>query len=174
MWLGLKNFSSELPSCSNEQDRSLYSQKDIPILVQTRVQTLGREYLSKVNNSRMEKGFTLEIMPVRNAAVNVLWEKRSSIWYYSIQGLCFASCIAVVNSGVVRHMISFDTFETYFDPSSSTKGVRRQEIWWRVAGSYPVSGLIHVSELSWDPVRNPRDLLEQGQMVRVKVIQVDL
>jgi ribosomal protein S1 len=43
-----------------------------------------------------------------------------------------------------------------------------------VAGSYPVSGLIHVSELSWDPVRNPRDLLEEGQMVRVKVIQVDL
>ncbi|KAH9554567.1 hypothetical protein CY35_08G070100 [Sphagnum magellanicum] len=41
-------------------------------------------------------------------------------------------------------------------------------------GSYPVSGLIHVSELSWDPVRNPRDLLEEGQMVRVKVIQVDL
>ncbi len=43
-----------------------------------------------------------------------------------------------------------------------------------MAGSYPVSGLIHVSELSWDPVRNPWDLLEEGQMVRVKVIQVDL
>lgn len=42
-----------------------------------------------------------------------------------------------------------------------------------VAGTSPVSGLVHISELSWDPVRNPRDLLEEGQNVRVKVLQVD-
>ncbi|KAG0613250.1 hypothetical protein M758_6G087900 [Ceratodon purpureus] len=40
-------------------------------------------------------------------------------------------------------------------------------------GKSPVSGLVHISELSWDPVRNPRDLLEEGQSVRVKVLQVD-
>jgi len=40
-------------------------------------------------------------------------------------------------------------------------------------GTSPVSGLVHISELSWDPVRNPRDLLEEGRTVRVKVIQVD-
>jgi predicted RNA-binding protein with RPS1 domain len=40
-------------------------------------------------------------------------------------------------------------------------------------GTSSVSGLVHISELSWDPVRNPRDLLEEGQMVRVKVIQLD-
>lgn len=42
-----------------------------------------------------------------------------------------------------------------------------------IAGKSPVSGLVHISELSWDPVRNPRDLLEEGQTVRVKVIQLD-
>jgi len=42
-----------------------------------------------------------------------------------------------------------------------------------IAGTSPVSGLVHISELSWDPVRNPRDLLEEGQTVRVKVIQLD-
>jgi predicted RNA-binding protein with RPS1 domain len=40
-------------------------------------------------------------------------------------------------------------------------------------GTSSVSGLVHISELSWDPVRNPRDLLEEGQNVRVKVIQSD-
>lgn len=51
----------------------------------------------------------------------------------------------------------------------SLRDVRSFEI----AGTSSVSGLVHISELSWDPVRNPRDLLEEGQMVRVKVIQLD-
>ncbi|CAM6094502.1 unnamed protein product [Calypogeia fissa] len=40
-------------------------------------------------------------------------------------------------------------------------------------GSYPVSGLVHVTELSWDPVPFPQDFIAQGQEVTVKVIQVD-
>eukprot|EP00850_Spirogloea_muscicola_P008249 SM000043S15877 [mRNA] locus=s43:745878:747456:+ [translate_table: standard] len=40
-------------------------------------------------------------------------------------------------------------------------------------GSFPLSGLVHVSEISWDPVRDARDVLHQGQAVSVKVIQVD-
>eukprot|EP00850_Spirogloea_muscicola_P006617 SM000031S11626 [mRNA] locus=s31:738435:740102:- [translate_table: standard] len=40
-------------------------------------------------------------------------------------------------------------------------------------GSFPLSGLVHVSEISWDPVRDARDVLRQGQAVSVKVIQVD-
>ncbi|KAL2620551.1 hypothetical protein R1flu_000756 [Riccia fluitans] len=40
-------------------------------------------------------------------------------------------------------------------------------------GSYPISGLVHVSELSWDPVPFPRDFIEEGQEVQVKVVQVD-
>jgi ribosomal protein S1 len=51
--------------------------------------------------------------------------------------------------------------------------LRRDHQRWVVAGTSPVSGLVHISELSWDPVRNPRDLLEEGQNVRVKVLQVD-
>ncbi|KAG6551177.1 hypothetical protein Mapa_007412 [Marchantia paleacea] len=40
-------------------------------------------------------------------------------------------------------------------------------------GSYPVSGLVHVSELSWDPVPFPRDFIQEGQIVKVKVVHVD-
>ncbi|OAE24053.1 hypothetical protein AXG93_2402s1110 [Marchantia polymorpha subsp. ruderalis] len=40
-------------------------------------------------------------------------------------------------------------------------------------GSYPVSGLVHVSELSWDPVPFPRDFIQEEQIVKVKVVQVD-
>jgi predicted RNA-binding protein with RPS1 domain len=36
-----------------------------------------------------------------------------------------------------------------------------------------VEGLVHVSELSWERVANPADLLQQGQKVRVVVKKVD-
>ncbi len=36
-----------------------------------------------------------------------------------------------------------------------------------------VDGLIHRSELSWEHVENPRDILEPGQEIEVKVIKVD-
>lgn len=33
---------------------------------------------------------------------------------------------------------------------------------------------MHTSELSWDPVHHPEDLLTVGQEVRVKVVNVDM
>eukprot|EP00246_Nothoceros_aenigmaticus_P018044 TRINITY_DN9292_c0_g1_i2.p1 TRINITY_DN9292_c0_g1~~TRINITY_DN9292_c0_g1_i2.p1 ORF type:complete len:363 (+),score=74.33 TRINITY_DN9292_c0_g1_i2:205-1293(+) len=37
----------------------------------------------------------------------------------------------------------------------------------------PVSGLVHISELSWDRVRDPKDVIQVGQEVKVKVVSVD-
>ncbi|KAK1271647.1 hypothetical protein QJS04_geneDACA004392 [Acorus gramineus] len=40
-------------------------------------------------------------------------------------------------------------------------------------GFYHITGLVHVSEVSWDLVQDVRDFLNEGDDVRVKVIQVD-
>lgn len=40
-------------------------------------------------------------------------------------------------------------------------------------GSYAATGLVHISELSWDPVRNIADVATVGQSVVAKVLQVD-
>ncbi len=37
----------------------------------------------------------------------------------------------------------------------------------------PLEGMIHISEISWGRVRHPRDFLEPGQGVRVKILNVD-
>lgn len=42
-----------------------------------------------------------------------------------------------------------------------------------IAGTSSVRGLVRTSELSWNPVRNPRDICEIGQSVRVKILQLD-
>lgn len=41
-------------------------------------------------------------------------------------------------------------------------------------GGYYVDGLVHMSEVSWDLVRDVRDVLKKGDVVRVKVVQIDV
>jgi small subunit ribosomal protein S1 len=38
----------------------------------------------------------------------------------------------------------------------------------------PMEGMVHISEISWGRVRHPRDFLEPGQGVQVKILNVDL
>ncbi|MED6200827.1 hypothetical protein PIB30_089046 [Stylosanthes scabra] len=40
-------------------------------------------------------------------------------------------------------------------------------------GLYHLTGLVHISEVSWDLVQDVRDILKDGDQVRVKVISVD-
>ena len=37
-----------------------------------------------------------------------------------------------------------------------------------------VDGLVHVSDMSWDRIKNPSDLVKEGDAVRVQVLKVDL
>jgi predicted RNA-binding protein with RPS1 domain len=43
-----------------------------------------------------------------------------------------------------------------------------------LVGGYYVDGLVHISEVSWDLVRDVRDVLKKGDDVRVKVVQIDV
>jgi predicted RNA-binding protein with RPS1 domain len=36
-----------------------------------------------------------------------------------------------------------------------------------------IDGLIHISQMSWERVRHPKDLLEEGQKVKVKIQKID-
>ncbi|WOL17944.1 hypothetical protein Cni_G26737 [Canna indica] len=40
-------------------------------------------------------------------------------------------------------------------------------------GHYHITGLVHVTEVSWDLVQDVRDFLDEGNEVKVKIIQID-
>nr|CAN68483.1 hypothetical protein VITISV_006784 [Vitis vinifera] len=42
-----------------------------------------------------------------------------------------------------------------------------------ITGLYHLTGLVHVSEVSWDLVQDVRDVLNEGDEVRVKIVKVD-
>jgi ribosomal protein S1 len=37
-----------------------------------------------------------------------------------------------------------------------------------------VDGLVHVSDMSWDRIKNPSDVVKEGEAVRVQVLKIDL
>lgn len=45
--------------------------------------------------------------------------------------------------------------------------------WNNISGLYHLTGLVHVSEVSWDLVQDVRDILHEGDEVRAKIINVD-
>ena len=41
------------------------------------------------------------------------------------------------------------------------------------AMAYGIEGLIHISEISWERVEDPRDYIKTGQTVKAKIIAID-
>lgn len=41
------------------------------------------------------------------------------------------------------------------------------------AGGYHLTGLVHISEVSWDLVHDVQDILTEGDEVRAKVVNID-
>jgi predicted RNA-binding protein with RPS1 domain len=42
-----------------------------------------------------------------------------------------------------------------------------------VAGVYRLTGLVHISEASWDLVQDMRNLYAEGDEIKVKVVNID-
>jgi len=68
-----------------------------------------------------------------------------------------------------------DTLMATLEPGQSFDGVvtsvQQYGVFVDIGG---VDGLVHVSDMSWDRIKNPGDLVKEGEAVRVQVLKVDL
>jgi small subunit ribosomal protein S1 len=68
-----------------------------------------------------------------------------------------------------------DTLMATLEPGQSFDGVvtsvQQYGVFVDIGG---VDGLVHVSDMSWDRIKNPGDLVKEGESVRVQVLKVDL
>ncbi|CAI5529118.1 unnamed protein product [Closterium sp. Naga37s-1] len=79
-----------------------------------------------------------------------------------------------VYPGVVSSLTDFGAFVDLFQPEGDKEeGVREGEKDGEKEGAFLATGLVHVSELSWDPVRLPGDVVAVGDAVNALVLQVD-
>lgn len=85
----------------------------------------------------------------------------------------------------MRIMAPFFTYASQTVPKVLYKIISRITLvsWWNIfsvmmklhvhAGGYHLTGLVHISEVSWDLVHDVRDILTEGDEVKAKVINVD-
>lgn len=68
-----------------------------------------------------------------------------------------------VIEGEVSGVVDFGAFIKFFPPSK-TESVREED---------KLEGLVHISELAWQLIDNPRDIIKTGDRVKAKIIGID-
>ncbi|CAN6447618.1 unnamed protein product [Victoria cruziana] len=113
----------------------------------------------------LEEGNWEETKPMVDSLRSI---KRSADWKaaraYKDSGVIYEGRIEGFNSGgLLVRFYSLVGFLPYpqLSPSHSCKGLHH------------LTGLVHISEVSWDLVQDVRDLVSEGDEVRVKVIHID-
>lgn len=102
--------------------------------------------------SRVGETLRLKIIELDRAQNRIIFSERATQW----EGRCPDDIIETVQPGDIRRGIVSNV--THFGVFVDLGGI---------------DGLIHVSELSWQRVSHPRDLLAPGDEVEVYVVEVD-
>lgn len=102
--------------------------------------------------SRVGETLHLKIIELDRAQNRIIFSERATQW----EGRCPDDIIETVQPGDIRRGIVSNV--THFGVFVDLGGI---------------DGLIHVSELSWQRVNHPRDLLAPGDEVEVYVVEVD-
>lgn len=113
---------------------------------------VGGNILSEVGKDLMGSTLSLKVIRVSEEEETLVFSEKQAMWEK------FSIKVGDVFEGRVSSVTRFGAFVELRFPD----------------GGYYVDGLVHISEVSWDLVRDVRDVLKKGDDVRVKVIQIDV
>lgn len=66
--------------------------------------------------------------------------------------------------GEISGVVDFGAFVKFFPPAKDTTGMTEED---------KLEGLVHISELAWQLIENPRDVVKVGNKVKAKIIGID-
>jgi small subunit ribosomal protein S1 len=72
--------------------------------------------------------------------------------------------IGNVVEGEISGVVDFGAFVKFFAPDVSTTNLTEED---------KLEGLVHISELAWQLIENPRDIVKVGQKVKAQIIGID-
>ncbi|MFA6383580.1 MAG: S1 RNA-binding domain-containing protein [Parcubacteria group bacterium] len=72
--------------------------------------------------------------------------------------------IGDVVEGEISGVVDFGAFVKFFAPNVNTAGLTEED---------KLEGLVHISELAWQLIENPRDIVKVGQKVQAQIIGID-
>ncbi|GBG66665.1 hypothetical protein CBR_g66800 [Chara braunii] len=109
--------------------------------------------MSAVGAKLSGKTISARVIEASERTSRLIVSEKAVIWAAQFDQLSVGDELA----GVVTSVTDFGAFVDVKPPN----------------GGSPMSGLIHVSEMSWDAVRNPADIVREGDQVSVKLIEID-
>ena len=72
--------------------------------------------------------------------------------------------IGDVVEGEISGVVDFGAFVKFFAPNIDTTNLTEED---------KLEGLVHISELAWQLIENPRDIIKVGQKTQAKIIGID-
>lgn len=72
--------------------------------------------------------------------------------------------IGDIVEGEISGVVDFGAFVKFFPPNVDTAGLTEEN---------KLEGLVHISELAWQLIENPRDIVKVGQKVRAQIIGLE-
>lgn len=124
-----------------------YSQMSPSLLLKDRSKTISESAKDLIGST-----LSLKVIEVSEEENMLIFSEKQAMWEK------FSINVGDVFEGRVSSVTKFGAFVNLRFPD----------------GGYYVDGLVHISEVSWDLVRDVRDILKKGDDVRVKVIQIDV
>eukprot|EP00249_Psilotum_nudum_P000947 c13168_g1_i1 orf=260-1525(+) len=114
----------------------------------------GSKTVDEVRKALVGQFLSVKIIEANEQDRRLIFSEKQAVWLLSVQQIKEGDIL----EGRVSYVTGFGAFVDLRFPD----------------GSYPISGLVHSSELSWEPVWDPRDVVQEGQVVRVRVTSMDL
>lgn len=113
---------------------------------------VGTKVLSEVGKDLIGSTLSLKVIEVSEQEETLIFSEKQAMWEK------FSIKVGDVFEGKVSSVTRFGAFVELRFPD----------------GGYYVDGLVHISEVSWDLLRDVRDVLKKGDGVQVKVVQIDV
>eukprot|EP01018_Ginkgo_biloba_P006308 Gb_13624 [translate_table: standard] len=119
----------------------------------SRVLKDGSKMMSEAAKYLIGTTISLKIIQVNEQEKKLIFSEKQAIWANFVDQIKDGD----IFEGRVNSVADFGAFVDLRFPD----------------GGYHVGGLVHISEISWDLVRNVRDVLKEGEEVQVKVVEID-
>eukprot|EP00899_Mesostigma_viride_P010113 jgi/Mesvir1/19102/Mv12849-RA.1 len=115
---------------------------------------VDKEALERIGSALATTNITVKVIEVDQENRRLIFSERAAVMADRIKRVTAGAVFQGVASGIS----DFGVFVDLLDDQGAQMGI---------------TGLVHVSELSWDAVQNPTDAVAVGDRFKVKVINVD-
>lgn len=131
-----------------------------------RVEDGDKNRILQVLQSYVGQMFDVQIITAQSEEEKLIVSEKS-VFEKELENKLSQLKIGDVIEGTVTGVVDFGAFVKFGDPFGKTQGRPEQ------GRTGELEGLVHISELAWQRIENPKDIVKVGQKAKAKIISID-